>query len=174
MSTNNKQASNGPILCKADCGFFGSEATGGCCSKCWMSSIKKQTPAAPVTADVDVDNVNNVVDNSERTQTSTNDNKTDISKTSAKIAETTTLLQANESSTSTSTSKSTAVDGIAIATTPTPAVIAPLKKKKKKKTGYKNMMASMMSGSDKKDIAKEKEILAKGLGGGVFSKIEKI
>merc|ERR1711933_161678 len=54
------------------------------------------------------------------------------------------------------------------------ATTAPLKKKKKKKTGYKNMMASMMAGSDKKDIVKEKELLSKGLGGGNFSKIEKI
>jgi len=36
------------------------------------------------------------------------------------------------------------------------------------------MMASMMAGSQKKDIGKEKEILAKGLGGGTFSKVEKI
>merc|ERR1711935_812746 len=57
---------------------------------------------------------------------------------------------------------------------PSAAVTAPLKKKKKKKTGYKNMMASMMLGSDKKDFAKDKELLAKGLGGGNFSKIEKI
>jgi len=47
-------------------------------------------------------------------------------------------------------------------------------KKKKKKTSYKNMMATMMAGTDSKDIAKEREELSKGLGGGAFSKIEKI
>lgn len=155
MSANNKQASNGPIPCKAGCGFFGSEATGGCCSKCWMSTIKKQTPPArSVTADADV------VD-SERT-TTTNKN-TELSSTS-KIAATTLKTAAITLD----------VDQTTITTpAPAPSVTAPLKKKKKKKTGYKNMMASMMTGSEK-DVAKEKEILAKGLGGGAFSKVEKI
>jgi hypothetical protein len=51
---------------------------------------------------------------------------------------------------------------------------APVKKKKKKKTSYKNMMATMLAGTDHKDIAKEREALSKGLGGGAFSKIDKI
>ena len=53
-----------------------------------------------------------------------------------------------------------------------PAATAP--KKKKKKASYKNMMANMMAGTEKKDVAKEREALAKGLGGGAFSKIDKI
>jgi len=120
-----------------------------------MSTIKKQTPPArSVTADADV------VD-SERT-TTTNKN-TELSSTS-KIAATTLKTAAITLD----------VDQTTITTpAPAPSVTAPLKKKKKKKTGYKNMMASMMTGSEK-DVAKEKEILAKGLGGGAFSKVEKI
>ncbi|KAL3929114.1 MAG: hypothetical protein SGARI_004848 [Bacillariaceae sp.] len=55
-----------------------------------------------------------------------------------------------------------------------PAAPLPVKKKKKKKASYKNMMANMMTGNEKKDMEKEREAIGKGLGGGAFSKIEKI
>lgn len=150
MSANKEQASNnGPMPCKSGCGFFGSEATGGCCSKCWMATIKikQTTPAAPAIADVP--------DSNEKTPS---------------IAEN--VDQSETSTKKTATSKQL-IEEVQTAA-PSAGVTAPLKKKKKKKTGYKNMMASMMAGSDKKDFAKDKELLAKGLGGGNFSKVEKI
>lgn len=57
----------------------------------------------------------------------------------------------------------------AVAETPTK------KKKKKKKLGYKNMMATMMvDGSQPKDGGKDDESLRKHVGGGDFSKVDKI
>ena len=109
---------------------------------------KKVTQSAPATADV-VD----VADN--------NSEKITVAKTRVTATETEKTLHAMAAEL-----KQPAV----VDASKTPQ----LKKKKKKKTGYKNMMATMMAGTDKKDIALEKEILAKGLGGGNFSKIEKI
>ena len=54
-----------------------------------------------------------------------------------------------------------------------PVASLPSKKKKKKK-GYKNMMASMMEGHKIRDNEKDKESLRKVVGGGAFSKIDKI
>jgi hypothetical protein len=49
---------------------------------------------------------------------------------------------------------------------------APALKKKKKKASYKSMMTSMMKETNNRD-QKERQAI-KGLGGGAFSKIEKI
>lgn len=54
---------------------------------------------------------------------------------------------------------------------PTASAQAP---KKKKKTSYKAMMAGIVKSSPERDIEKEKESLRKVVGGGAFSKIDKI
>jgi hypothetical protein len=46
--------------------------------------------------------------------------------------------------------------------------------KKKKKTSYKNMLSTMMkAGDNARDLQQERESI-QGLGGGAFSKVEKI
>jgi hypothetical protein len=53
-------------------------------------------------------------------------------------------------------------------------VEATVVKKKKKKTSYKNMLSTMMkAGDNARDLQVEREQI-QGLGGGAFSKIEKI
>jgi hypothetical protein len=61
---------------------------------------------------------------------------------------------------------------VEFAATATPT---PIKKKKKKKQSYKNLMTSMMTGDSSRDVLQqEREKISKGVGGGSFTKIEKI
>eukprot|EP00980_Cylindrotheca_fusiformis_P001490 scaffold346_cov116-Cylindrotheca_fusiformis.AAC.4 len=56
-----------------------------------------------------------------------------------------------------------------------PVATATKKGKKKKKASYKAMMTGMMSSSASRDVELEqRDKIAKGLGGGAFSKIDKI
>lgn len=59
-----------------------------------------------------------------------------------------------------------------VAEAPRPTTQKP--KKKKKKASYKNMMATVMKSSSTRDVEQEKASLRNVVGGGQFSKIEKI
>ena len=123
-----------PVPCKMGCGFFGSDATGDCCSKCFIESIKKQNASAPPAP----------------------------SSPASSYCEQVSL---------------DAVSGPMETDAPEPQVAAAeveVIKKKKKKTSYKNMLSTMMkAGDNDRDLHKERQQI-QGLGGGAFSKIEKI
>jgi hypothetical protein len=61
-----------------------------------------------------------------------------------------------------------------VTTTTTSTSSSPKKKKRMKKTGYKAMLYNMTKAQQPKDVPHEKQLLPPGLGGGAFSKIDKI
>lgn len=149
MSDHNETTANThsePKLCKMNCGFFGSNALGDLCSKCYNSMQQKKSASAcaPVTTTAGA-----------------------AGKPASPVAEPAAPEIANISE---------STKQLEPAAKATAAAESPLKKKKKKKkakTSYKNLMAGVMEGGPR-DIAKEKESLRKVTGGGSFSKIDKI
>mmetsp|Transcript_40877 Transcript_40877/g.95879 ORF Transcript_40877/g.95879 Transcript_40877/m.95879 type:complete len:150 (-) Transcript_40877:618-1067(-) len=148
--SSEQQAPADQILCKTGCGFFGSNATGDLCSKCWNSKNSqreantitgsKPSPKLPPTC-VTVKSGSFLPEDEPPIKTNVND----INEPEACSEEVTSALSRT-----------------------------PLKKKKKKKQSYKNMMNSLLQGSGEKDVEIEKEKLKAVTGGGAFSKIDKI
>jgi|EP01083_Nonionella_stella_P037523 hypothetical protein len=134
-------------LCKMGCGFFGSNACGDCCSKCFNELNKKEGVAAAAAAP------------SQPSPTPP-----------APIAAPATPMTITSPS-----SVSAPAPSVADAEINAAAAASPVKKKKKKKKlSYKNMISGMMEGSGERDAEKEKESISKVTGGGAFVKIDKI
>ncbi|KAL3929071.1 MAG: hypothetical protein SGBAC_012374 [Bacillariaceae sp.] len=142
---NSTQAPSGPVLCKMGCGFFGSNATGDCCSKCFMDAMKKKAdkcqPVSSVTAA-----------------------PTPVAAPLPTPVEKEVPLEVEQ--------EPQPEPELMEVDAPAPQ---PVKKKKKKKQSYKSMMKAMTTSDCGRDIKQEqRKKIGSGVGGGAFSKIEKI
>mmetsp|Transcript_5240 Transcript_5240/g.8281 ORF Transcript_5240/g.8281 Transcript_5240/m.8281 type:complete len:169 (-) Transcript_5240:119-625(-) len=154
-----------PVLCKLGCGFFGNNATGGYCSKCWRDVQKTKEESAvpaPKTSTTNTAPTTTVDDVSSH--------KTDTEQSVDRVVEEEKAVTVTLDTPDTETGSATTAAALATENTTTT-----IKKKKAKKKSYKNMMASMMHSSPSRDTDKEKDAaIRKVTGGGAFSKIDKI
>merc|ERR1712232_175669 len=137
----------GPKLCRSGCGFFGSNATGDMCSKCWNEKqVREKKTNNPIP--VPTSSITEISQPQEvKTEMVSNDVKVSFAAQP--------VSQVPPMTTSTTT--------------------APKKKSKKKKNSYKAMMAGIVhTNVADRNIEQEKEGIRKVTGGGAFTKIDKI
>eukprot|EP00804_Cyclotella_cryptica_P014785 CCRYP_020125-RA/>CCRYP_020125-RA protein AED:0.20 eAED:0.20 QI:173/1/1/1/1/1/2/1122/161 len=147
-----------PKLCKMGCGFFGSNATGDCCSKCW-AQVRPKTEATKKS-------------NEERSPAS-NEHSEKVDSLQVKAG----MPPAVETAAEQLVTEPAPTVNVEPVSSDKPVLdeTSPAKKKKKKKASYKSMMAGMLEGnSATRDLEKEKEKLRDGMGGGHFKKIDQI
>mmetsp|Transcript_39983 Transcript_39983/g.48736 ORF Transcript_39983/g.48736 Transcript_39983/m.48736 type:complete len:148 (-) Transcript_39983:302-745(-) len=147
MSDHTEATANTPAqpkLCRGGCGFFGSNATGDMCSKCW-----RESNPAPKKSDVQSSPVKSP---SEQPTPTTNILSTTEKPTSMEL-DTEKPSETQES---------------------TPVVVTKKKTKKKKASYKSMMAGIRQGKPGDRDIEKEKQDLRKVTGGGTFRKIDKI
>merc|ERR1711906_75634 len=121
-----------PTLCKMGCGFFGSNATGDCCSKCF-NEMNKTNGTATLSA------------SAQQPQPPATQAPPPVTTTSSPWVPPPAALVAEPS------------NAVTAETQPASAPLAA----KKKKVNYKDMLAGMMEQSGPRDVEKEKESIQK-------------